>query len=158
MIFALYTIRKNFIETSQLSFLKTTMSQFSNIPTVKNFINGVFEDSKTDKWIDVLNPATQELVCRVPMSTQEELTRAEHSCAEAYKTWREVPVQQRQRIFFNLQALVRDHTDEIAKCITLEQGKTLTDAKGNQPPNSLTVHRFHQLTYKYITFNMYSIY
>ena len=106
------------------------LSGMNGSPTVKNFINGVFEDSKTDKWIDVLNPATQELVCRVPISTQEELARAEKSCAEAYKTWREVPVQQRQRIFYNLQALIKEHTDEIAKSITTEQGKTLADAKG----------------------------
>jgi malonate-semialdehyde dehydrogenase (acetylating)/methylmalonate-semialdehyde dehydrogenase len=65
-------------------------------PKVKNFINGVFEDSKTDRWIDVINPATQEVVCRVPQSTPEELKRAEAGAIEAFKTWRDVPIQQRQ--------------------------------------------------------------
>lgn len=137
MLFVLYTVGHKYNRTNRFSYLKTTMSQFSNVPTVKNFINGVFEESKTDKWIDVLNPATQELVCRVPMSTKEELIRAEQNCAEAYKTWRDVPVQQRQRIFFNLQALVKDHTDEIARCITLEQGKTLADAKGESSQSTV---------------------
>ena len=40
---------------------------------VKNFINGKFEDSTTTKWIDVINPATQEVVCQVPQSTPQEV-------------------------------------------------------------------------------------
>lgn len=119
----------DFTPSTAVNFSTTTMAS-KNVPTVKNFIHGIFEESITTKWIDVFNPATQELVCRVPQSTPEELSRAEASSAEALRTWREVPVQQRQRIFFTLQALIREHTDELAKCITVEQGKTLADAKG----------------------------
>jgi malonate-semialdehyde dehydrogenase (acetylating) / methylmalonate-semialdehyde dehydrogenase len=42
---------------------------FSQAPTVPNFINGKFEESKATKFFDVRNPATQEVVCRVPQST-----------------------------------------------------------------------------------------
>jgi malonate-semialdehyde dehydrogenase (acetylating)/methylmalonate-semialdehyde dehydrogenase len=103
----------------------------SSAPKVKNFINGKFEDSKATKWIPVVNPATQETVCLVPQSTQEEMARAEKSSAEAFKTWKEVPVQQRQRVMFKFQALIREHTEEIAHSITIEQGKTLADARGD---------------------------
>jgi malonate-semialdehyde dehydrogenase (acetylating)/methylmalonate-semialdehyde dehydrogenase len=72
----------------------------SSIPTVPNFINGVFEQSKTTTWIDVLNPATQEVVCRVPQSTPEELQRAEVGAKAAFKAWKEVPIQQRQVSLF----------------------------------------------------------
>ncbi len=68
----------------------------TSVPTVKNFINGKFEESKATKWIDLRNPATQEIICRVPQSTPEELKRAEEGAAAAFKTWKEVPVQQRQ--------------------------------------------------------------
>ena len=88
---------------------------------IPNFINGVFENSSATEFIEVRNPATQELVCKVPQSTEEELERAIQGAAEAFKAWREVPVQHRQRIFFNLQALIRENTEELAKCITLEQ-------------------------------------
>eukprot|EP01038_Epipyxis_sp_PR26KG_P009124 gene9124-12307_t len=98
---------------------------------VKNFINGVFEESKTDKWIELRNPATQEVVCLVPQSTPEELARAEEGAYNAFKQWKEVPVQQRQRVFFTLQQLIRDNTDDLARSITIEQGKTLADAKGD---------------------------
>jgi len=77
-------------------FSRSFSSGSANPPKVKNFINGVFEDSKTDKWIDVINPATQEVVSRVPQSTPEELQRAEAGAIEAFKTWKEVPIQQRQ--------------------------------------------------------------
>lgn len=79
--------------------LKTRLqsaSLSSNVPKVKNFINGKFEDSKTTTWIPLYNPATQELLCQVPQSTPEELKRAEQGAIEAFKTWKEVPVQQRQ--------------------------------------------------------------
>lgn len=102
-----------------------------SVATVPNFINGKFEESKATKFIDVYNPATQELLCRVPRSTPEELKRAEDGAKEAFKTWREVPVQQRQRVFFNYQRLIRENTEELAKSITTEQGKTLADARGD---------------------------
>lgn len=68
----------------------------SSVPVVQNFINGRFENSATDKFIDVINPATQEVVSRVPETTNEELKRAEEGAKVAFKAWREVPVQQRQ--------------------------------------------------------------
>jgi malonate-semialdehyde dehydrogenase (acetylating)/methylmalonate-semialdehyde dehydrogenase len=68
----------------------------AGVPRVKNFINGKFEDSKTTEWINLYNPATGELVCQVPQSTPEELKRAEEGAKEAFQSWKEVPVQQRQ--------------------------------------------------------------
>lgn len=56
---------------------------------------------------------------------------ATSAAAEAYKSWKNVPVQQRQRIMLKLQALIREHTEELAESITLEQGKTLADARGD---------------------------
>lgn len=83
------------------------------------------------KWFDVINPATQEVLYSVPQTTPEELKRAEQGAIQALKTWKETPVQQRQRVFFNLQKLIRDNTEDLAKSITLEQGKTLQDARGD---------------------------
>lgn len=68
----------------------------SNVPKVQNFINGKFEDSRTSEWIPLYNPANQDLLCMVPQSTPEELQRAEDGAIEAFKTWKEVPVQQKQ--------------------------------------------------------------
>lgn len=100
-------------------------------PKVKNFIDGKFEESKATKWFEVRNPATQEVVCVVPQSTPEELRRAEVGAQAAFLKWKEVPVQQRQRVMFNYQKLIRDHTEALAASITTEQGKTLADARGD---------------------------
>ncbi len=79
-----------FVSRQRKQFLSTSVSK------VKNFINGVFEDSMTSEFIDLYNPATQELVCQVPQSTNDELSKAELGAAKAFQTWREVPVQQKQ--------------------------------------------------------------
>jgi len=65
------------------------------------------------------------------MSTREEMRQAVEAASTAFKTWRLTPVTVRQRIMFKLAQLIRDHTDEIAAIITMEQGKTLADAKGD---------------------------
>lgn len=95
------------------------------------FINGKFVQSKTDKWIDLRNPATNEVICKVPQATKEEMQQAADAAAEAYKTWRNVGVQHRQRVMLKFQHLIREHTEELAHSITNEQGKTLADARGD---------------------------
>jgi len=88
-------------------------------------------ESKTDKWLDVHNPATNELLCRVPEATQAEMKSATDAAAKVFPSWRETPISARARLMFNLQQLVVKHTDDIAKIIVQEQGKTFPDAKGD---------------------------
>lgn len=95
------------------------------------FIDGQFVDSKTKDYIDVHNPASQEVVTRVPIATPEELKWALDSSVKAFKTWSEMPITARQRIMFRLQALVVAHTEELAESIVQENGKTLVDARGD---------------------------
>ncbi|MFD2190968.1 CoA-acylating methylmalonate-semialdehyde dehydrogenase [Pistricoccus aurantiacus] len=94
------------------------------------YIDGQAVASSSSEWQDVLNPATQEVVARVPFCTEEEVERAVTSARQAFKTWRKVPLAKRQRIMLKFQALIREHTDELAELITLEHGKTLPDAAG----------------------------
>ncbi|KAI9294531.1 Methylmalonate-semialdehyde dehydrogenase [Neoconidiobolus thromboides FSU 785] len=97
----------------------------------KNYINGEFVESKTKKWIELRNPATQELLTLVPESTPEELAYAASTAKEAFKTWRNTSVLSRQRKMLDLQALIRNNMDRIATSIVTEQGKTFPDAKGD---------------------------
>lgn len=59
------------------------------------------------------------------------MQEAADAAAAAYKTWRNVGVQHRQRVMLKLQHLIREHTEELAQSITIEQGKTLADARGD---------------------------
>jgi malonate-semialdehyde dehydrogenase (acetylating)/methylmalonate-semialdehyde dehydrogenase len=106
-------------------------NQTPSVPTVKLLINGEFIDSKTKDWRDVVNPATQEVLARVPFATADELDAAVASAKEAFKTWRKTPIGARARIFLKYQQLIRENMKELAAILTAEQGKTLPDAEGD---------------------------
>jgi len=101
------------------------------IPTVPLLINGERVESRTKQWRDVRNPATQEVLARVPLATPEELNAAVSAAKEAFKTWRNAPIGTRARIFLKYQQLIRENMKEIAAILTSEQGKTLADAEGD---------------------------
>lgn len=100
-------------------------------PTTKLFIDGKFVDSQTQDWLDVHNPATNKVITRVPKTTMDEMNSAVDSASKAFKTWSETSVLSRQQILFGYQSLIKSHLKEVAKLITLEQGKTLADAEGD---------------------------
>ncbi|KAG8368583.1 hypothetical protein BUALT_Bualt15G0060600 [Buddleja alternifolia] len=97
-------------------------------PRVPNLIGGRFIDSQSPTSIDVLNPATLQVVAQVPLSTGEELKAAVFAAKRAFVSWRNTPVITRQRIMFKLQELIHRDIDKLANNITAEQGKTLKDA------------------------------
>ncbi|WP_447590846.1 CoA-acylating methylmalonate-semialdehyde dehydrogenase [Aquipseudomonas campi] len=110
----------------------TTMnSPTPTVATVKLLINGEFVESRTSQWRDVVNPATQEVLARVPFATPEEMEAAVASAREAFKAWRKTPIGTRARIFLKYQQLIREHLKELAAILTAEQGKTLPDAEGD---------------------------
>jgi malonate-semialdehyde dehydrogenase (acetylating)/methylmalonate-semialdehyde dehydrogenase len=101
------------------------------VATVKLLINGQFVESQTTEWRDVVNPATQQVLARVPFATQDEINAAVASAKEAFKTWKKTPIGARARIFLKLQQLIRENMGELAAMLTAEQGKTLPDAEGD---------------------------
>ena len=98
--------------------------------TIHHFIGGKPYPSKSTEWRDVTNPATQEVVARVPFATREEVELAVSNAQEAFQTWRSTSLAVRMRIMLKLQHLIRENTAEIAQLITREHGKTLPDAEG----------------------------
>ncbi|EPJ9700396.1 CoA-acylating methylmalonate-semialdehyde dehydrogenase [Pseudomonas aeruginosa] len=100
-------------------------------PTVKLLINGAFVESKTSEWRDVVNPATQEVLARVPFATREEMNAAVAAAKAAFATWRKTPIGVRARVFLKYQQLIRENIKELAAILTAEQGKTLPDAEGD---------------------------
>jgi malonate-semialdehyde dehydrogenase (acetylating)/methylmalonate-semialdehyde dehydrogenase len=100
------------------------------IPRIPLLIGGELVQSQTQQWRDVVNPATQEIVARVPFATREELDRAVANAKEAFKTWRNAGQGTRMRVMLRFQQLLRDNTGKLAELITREHGKTLPDAEG----------------------------
>ncbi|POR33921.1 Methylmalonate-semialdehyde dehydrogenase, mitochondrial [Tolypocladium paradoxum] len=97
----------------------------------QNFINNSFVQSAATKWLDVHDPATNRIVSKVPESTDEELQQAVEAAKRAFPSWRATTVLHRQQIMFKFVALIRQNWDRLAASITLEQGKTLPDARGD---------------------------
>ena len=114
------------LEPSSTSFTTTTAAQ-----TVKLLINGKLIESKTKIWKDIVNPATQEVLARVPFATADEINLAISTAADAFKTWKNTPIGARARIMLKLQELIRRDMKKLAACLTAEQGKTLPDAEGD---------------------------
>lgn len=98
---------------------------------VKQLINGQFVDSDTSEWIDITDPATQEVIAKVPQTTDDEINQAVAAAQKAFQTWRKTPITTRARIFLKYQQLIREHMDELAEILTAEQGKTIADARGD---------------------------
>ena len=97
----------------------------------QNIISGQWVESKTETWIDVHNPATNDVVTRVPQTTSAEMEEAVESCKRAFRSWSKTSAMARQQIMFRYQQLIKSNIGELAKLITLEQGKTLADAEGD---------------------------
>lgn len=106
-------------------------SYSSAAPATKLYINGKFVESKTKEFFDVHNPATNEVVTRVPLATQDEMEAAVAAANEAFTSWSQASVLTRQQVMFKYQQLIRENIHELAKIITKEQGKTLVDAEGD---------------------------
>jgi malonate-semialdehyde dehydrogenase (acetylating) / methylmalonate-semialdehyde dehydrogenase len=109
----------------------TTHEKIQDVEDTPYFIDNKFVQSKTDKFIDLFDPATNNLVTRVPQMTDEEMKAAVASAEKAFKTWKNTTVLARQQIMFRFVQLIRENWDRLAASITLEQGKTFADAKGD---------------------------
>ena len=102
--------------------MDASTSQAVKAPTVKLLIGGQFVESKTTQWRDVVNPATQQLLARVPFATPDEINAAVASAKEAFKTWKKTPIGTRARIFLKLQQLIRENMKELAADQQLDGG------------------------------------
>ena len=96
---------------------------------IENYFGGAWHKSGATEFQDVTNPATNELVARTPLSTKGDVDAAVRAAAEAFPAWRRTPPGERIQYLFKLKFLLDEHIEEIAKLITLENGKTFAEAK-----------------------------
>ncbi|MBC3375914.1 CoA-acylating methylmalonate-semialdehyde dehydrogenase [Pseudomonas sp. SWRI92] len=103
----------------------------TTLQTVKLLINGEWVESQSSEWHDIVNPATQQVLARVPFATAPEVDAAIAAAQRAFQTWKLTPIGARMRIMLKLQALIREHSKRIAAVLSAEQGKTIADAEGD---------------------------
>jgi malonate-semialdehyde dehydrogenase (acetylating)/methylmalonate-semialdehyde dehydrogenase len=102
----------------------------SNVQVISNYIGGRQLPATSSSLETVPNPATGEILAQVPLSSAEDVQLAVHAAAEAFKEWRAVAVPKRARIMFRFQQLLVEHWEELARLITLENGKSFSEAYG----------------------------
>lgn len=93
----------------------------------KNLINGKMVEN--GEWLDVLNPATEEVVGQVPACGQAELDKAVAAARAAFKTWKTSSFEERQAACLAISAAIKDNADELYRLLTSEQGKPHAQAQ-----------------------------
>jgi malonate-semialdehyde dehydrogenase (acetylating)/methylmalonate-semialdehyde dehydrogenase len=94
-----------------------------------DYINGQWRRSAATEFLPVQNPATAEVIAHTPLGGAAEVNAAVEAAAAAYPEWRRTPPQDRIQYLFKLKQLFEDHFDELAQLITIENGKTLNEAR-----------------------------
>jgi betaine-aldehyde dehydrogenase len=99
--------------------------------TYRLYIDGAFCDARSGRWIDVINPATQEVIARVPDGGAEDVDRAVSAARRAFEgaPWRDTTAQEQGRILFRLAQVVRDHAAEWATLETINNGKPIVESE-----------------------------
>src|SRR5271166_5885010 len=102
----------------------------TQIADVLNYVGGEWRKSVAKETLDVVNPATAEVIARVPMSTAAEVDAAVESAELVKNPWRRTPPGERVQYLFALKQLLEDNIDELARTVVMENGKTFAEAKG----------------------------
>ena len=97
---------------------------------LKNYINGEWVNSNSDKVENVVNPATGATIAKMPLSTRDEVDHAIKIAQEAWWSWRETPPITRVRMMFKIKGILEEHYEEIARITVQENGKTIDEARG----------------------------
>ena len=94
-----------------------------------NYVNGAWVPSETETAADVINPATGESLARIAPAGDAEVAQAVTAAARAFPAWRRTPPQDRIQFLFRFRDILIRRIDELARSITLENGKTLAESK-----------------------------
>ncbi len=97
--------------------------------TEKVLIGGRWTESESGEVLDVVNPATEEVVDRVPQCTREDAKAALQAAEEAQWQWEDVPASQRAKPIWQLADLIERDKERLARIVTSEEGKPLKEAR-----------------------------
>lgn len=102
----------------------------SDVRVLRNYVGGQWVDVNATETQEVRNPATDDVLARVPLSGPADVDAAVAAATAAYPSWRSTPPAERARYFFKLRQLLEENREELARLIVTEMGKTLDDARG----------------------------
>jgi acyl-CoA reductase-like NAD-dependent aldehyde dehydrogenase len=106
------------------------MTTTASYPALSLYIDGQFIAAEGRKEQDVLNPATNQVIGKLPHATTEDLQRALNAAQRAFETWKKTSPLERGKILRKVAELARERSQDIGRNITLDQGKPLAEAVG----------------------------
>ena len=102
----------------------------AELKTIGHWIGGEVVQGESGRTGPVYNPATGEQTSEVDFATPEEVDRAVRAAQDAFREWRRWSLSKRQELFFRIYNLFDEHGDDLARLLTAEHGKVLSDARG----------------------------
>ena len=99
-------------------------------PNTQLFLNGEWRDSLSKETLEIINPATEEIIGKLAHARKDDLDIALNAADTAFKDWKNVSAYDRSKILRKAAEIIRSKVDLIAGLMTLEQGKPLAEAKG----------------------------
>ncbi len=103
----------------------------SEVKKLKFYAGGQWIESKTEKYMDVFNPSTGEVIAKAPCCTEEEVNMAVKAASEAFPEWSQTPVMKRAQVLYKFRDLIEEHMDELTEMVARENGKVWEEAKGD---------------------------
>ena len=103
----------------------------ANIKRLKFCINNEWVTSATAKYMPVFNPSLGTQIAETPCCTQSEVDSAVNAADAAFRGWADTPIAQRIQLMFRFKALLDTHLDELTSLLALENGKVLSEARGD---------------------------
>lgn len=97
---------------------------------LRNYVDGEWRNSDATEFLDVVDPATAQVLARTPFSPPAEVDQAARAAQAAFAGWRRTPPTDRVQYLFRLKGLLEAHFEELARTITEENGKVLAEARG----------------------------
>ncbi len=98
---------------------------------VSCLVDGQWIEPPADRFADVWNPSTGDVIARTPLCAAGLVDQAAQAAMRAWPAWRETPVPDRARIMFRFRELLVSHADDLARTVTLEHGKTLAESRAS---------------------------
>src|ERR1700685_112176 len=102
----------------------------ASIRELQHFNGGEWSGGKSAQYRDVVNPATGERLAAAPMAAKKAVGAAVSAAAAAFPAWRRTPPEDRVQYLFKLKQLLEERVEGLARICTLENGKTLSESRG----------------------------
>lgn len=97
---------------------------------LKLYINGQWVETKSNKYFETTNPATDEVIAEAPVASREEVEQAIVTAQAAFKKWRNVPFRDRAKLVFDLRDTFARHHEELARILVQDHGCTIDEGRG----------------------------